>query len=127
MNDLINKLEIELPQPDDFLKIRETLTRIGIANNQTKTLIQSCHILQKRGRYYVVHFKELLALDGRCVEFTNEDIERRNNIARLLADWKLCVIKTPDAHEFTEDNRFRVISHKDAKDWKLVHKYKIGA
>ena len=124
---IINKLEIKLPHPDDFLKIAETLTRMGIANNTTKTLYQSCHILQKRGLYYIVHFKELLALDGRMVTFSNDDINRRNNIAKLLSEWKLCEIVDAGSHEYTTDNRFRVISFKDSKDWKLVHKYKIGS
>lgn len=125
--DIINKLEIKLPDDDAFLKIRETLTRIGIANNKTNTLYQSCHILQKRGVYYLVHFKELLALDGRCVEITAEDIERRNNIAKLLEDWSLCSIAHPESHEFTGDNKFRVISYCDSKNWELRYKYKIGA
>lgn len=124
--DIINSLEIQLQHQDDFLKIRETLTRMGIANNATKTLYQSCHILQKRGKYYIVHFKELLALDGRCVTITNEDIERRNNIAKLLEEWNLCSIVSPESHTFTTENRFRVVSHRDSKDWNLVHKYRIG-
>ncbi len=127
MADFINKLEIQLPDDDAFLKIRETLTRIGIANNKTNTLYQSCHILQKRGLYYLVHFKELLALDGRCVEITEEDIERRNNIAKLLEDWSLCKIAHPDSHKFTGDNKFRVVSFRDSKKWELRYKYKIGA
>lgn len=125
--DIISQLEIELISPDNFLKIKETLTRIGIANNVNKTLVQSCHILQKRGKYYVVHFKELLALDGRCVEFTGEDIERRNNIAMLLQEWGLCKIVSPENHVFTGDNKFRVISYRESKDWNLVYKYKIGS
>lgn len=125
--DIISQLEIELISPDNFLKIKETLTRIGIANNVNKTLVQSCHILQKRGKYYVVHFKELLALDGRCVEFTAEDIERRNNIAMLLQEWGLCKIVSPGNHVFTGDNKFRVISYRESKDWNLVYKYKIGS
>lgn len=124
--DIISSLQIQLKTPDDFLKIRETLTRMGIANNQNRILYQSCHILQKRGLYYVVHFKELLALDGRCVEISEEDIERRNNIAKLLEEWNLCEIVNPDNHTFTKDNRFRVITHRDASKWKLVHKYKVG-
>ncbi|CAL9975297.1 translation repressor [Vibrio phage D479] len=127
MNEIINKLEIHLPDEDAFLKIRETLTRIGIANNKTKTLHQSCHILQKRGHYYLVHFKELLALDGRCVEMSAEDIERRNNIAKLLEDWGLCSVANPVDHEFTGDNKFRIISYRDSKEWTLRYKYKIGA
>lgn len=126
MNEVINKLEILLPDDDAFLKIRETLRRIGIANNETKTLYQSCHILQKRGKYYVVHFKELLALDGRCVELSPEDVERRNNIVKLLEDWGLCSIAYPDSHVFTGDNKFRIISYRESKNWNLRYKYKIG-
>ena len=125
--DIINKLAITLPDEDAFLKIRETLTRIGIANNKTNTLYQSCHILQKRGGYFIVHFKELLALDGRCVEMTDEDIERRNNIAKLLEDWGLCGIAHPESHAFSGDNKFRVISFNDSKSWTLRYKYRIGS
>ncbi|AUR85840.1 translational regulator [Vibrio phage 1.081.O._10N.286.52.C2] len=124
--DIINKLKVQLVDDESFLKIRETLTRIGIANNKTSTLYQSCHILQKRGVYYLVHFKELLALDGRCVEITSEDIERRNNIAKLLEDWGLCVIAHPESHDFSGDNKFRIISFRESKDWTLRYKYKIG-
>lgn len=119
-----NMLEIKLHTPDDFLKIRETLTRIGIANNKEKRIYQSCHILQKQGKYYIVHFKELLQLDGREVNISEEDIDRRDDIASLLSDWGLCdVLSEFDA---PGDNFFRVISFKDKVNWKLIHKYKIG-
>lgn len=124
----IKMLEIKLADSDAFLKIRETLTRIGIANNKTKTLCQSCHILQKRGKHYIVHFKELLALDGREVDFNEEDLERRNDIAKLLEEWGLCsIINTEDAVS-ERLNKFRVISYRDATEggWDLKHKYIIG-
>lgn len=120
---MVSKIEIKLNQPDDFLKIRETLTRIGIANNKTSTLVQSCHILQKRGRYYIVHFKELLALDGLCVTFSTDDIERRNDIAFLLENWGLCTIVDKESHSFSGQNFFRVLKSSESKNWTLVRKY----
>lgn len=119
-------LEISLNKDDDFLKIRETLTRIGIANNKTKTIYQSCHILQKQGKYFIVHFKELLKLDGREVNFSEEDLIRRNDIAKLLEDWNLCDIIEPTKYDFRGDNHFRIINFAAKEQWKLVHKYKIG-
>ncbi|QPI17995.1 early gene translational repressor [Pectobacterium phage POP12] len=121
----MNMLEIKLKDDESFLKIRETLTRIGIANNKKKTLWQSCHILQKQGRYFIVHFKELLELDGRPTDLSEEDILRRNNIALLLEQWNLCDILSEDL-DFTEENNFRVLTHKQKSDWRLVYKYKIG-
>lgn len=123
----MNMLEIALKTSDDFLKIRETLTRIGIANNKDKKLYQSCHILQKQGRYFIVHFKELLKLDGRTVEISPEDYDRRNDIAYLLQEWGMCDILV-DSEEFDApgDNFFRVISYKDKENWELIHKYKFG-
>lgn len=121
---MMNMLEIKLPNGDDFLKIRETLTRIGIANNKERKLYQSCHILQKQGKYYIVHFKELLKLDGREVNISQEDLNRRDDIAALLADWGLCVILSEKVAP--RDNFFRVISFKDKKNWQLIHKYRIG-
>lgn len=115
---------IHLNHPDDFLKIAETLTRIGIASNKEKKLYQSCHILQKQGKYFIVHFKEMLKLDGLPVSISDEDICRRNNIAALLDSWKLCKILTPI--EVSAHNNFRVISHKQKDDWQLVAKYKFG-
>lgn len=119
-------LEISLKNSDDFLKIKETLTRMGIANNKDRILYQSCHILQKQGRYFVVHFKELLKLDGRVVDITEEDLMRRNNIARCLEQWNMCSILEKDEHKFTEENHFRVIPFKDKTGWQLIHKYRIG-
>ncbi|AAQ17673.1 RegA translational repressor protein [Aeromonas phage Aeh1] len=118
-------LQIQLKKDEDFLKIRETLTRIGIANNVEKRLYQSCHILQKQGKYYIVHFKELLQLDGRQVEISQEDIDRRNDIAVLLKEWGMCDIVSE--HNAPGNNFFRVISHKDKANWTLVHKYKFGS
>lgn len=117
-------IEIKLKNDDDFLKIKETLTRMGIANNKEKILYQSCHILQKQGKYYIVHFKELLKLDGRDVDISKEDKLRRNNIAMCLATWDMCEIV--GAHEFSTENHFRIISYHDKKNWTLRHKYKIG-
>lgn len=120
-------LQIELIKKDDFLKIRETLTRMGIANNKTKTLYQSCHILQKQGLYYIVHFKELLRLDGRPVDISEEDFQRRDSIAQLLEQWGLCRIIHKVGEKINEQvNNFRVISHSQKEQWQLIHKYKIG-
>lgn len=123
----MDMIQIDLLDPENFLKIRETLTRMGIANNQTKTLYQSCHILQKQGNYFIVHFKELLKLDGRVVDITEEDTIRRNNMACLLEEWGLCEIhQSVGDLATTPDNNFRIISHKQKEEWKLVHKYAIG-
>lgn len=118
-------IEIDLICPDNFLKIKETLTRCGIANNRDKKLYQSCHILQKKGRYYIVHFKELLKLDGRTVQLTEEDILRRNNIARLLTQWNLCKLMDQDI-ETTDVNNFRVLRFDQKSEWTLIEKYQIG-
>lgn len=121
-------IEIELSQVDSFPKIRETLTRIGIANNKEKTIYQSCHILNKRGKVYIVHFKELLELDGRVASMTGEDTERRNDIAKLLQEWGLCRIVNPAEAKSERRNLFRIISYKEANEngWKRVYKYNIG-
>lgn len=121
-------IEIKLTNDDSFSIIRETLTRIGIANNRERKLYQSCHILQKMGRYYVVHFKELLELDGRQVNITDEDLNRRDDIALLLEEWGLCDLIDPDYfdEEYLPQNHFRVISHRDKENWTLIHKYRIG-
>ncbi|AIS73370.1 gp61 [Shigella phage pSs-1] len=120
-------IEITLKKPEDFLKVKETLTRMGIANNKDKVLYQSCHILQKKGLYYIVHFKEMLRMDGRQVEMTEEDEVRRDSIAWLLEDWGLVEI-VPGQRTFMKDltNNFRVISFKQKHEWKLVPKYTIG-
>ena len=120
-------IEITLKKPEDFLKVKETLTRMGIANNKDKVLYQSCHILQKKRLYYIVHFKEMLRMDGRQVEMTEEDEVRRDSIAWLLEDWGLIEI-VPGQRTFMKDltNNFRVISFKQKHEWKLVPKYTIG-
>lgn len=120
-------IEITLKQPEDFLKVKETLTRMGIANNRDKVLYQSCHILQKQGLYYIVHFKEMLKLDGRPVVISEEDEQRRDSITWLLEDWGLVEIAQGQRtfmHEMT--NNFRVIGFKQKPEWTLKAKYTIG-
>ena len=120
-------LEVLLIQPDDFLKVRETLTRIGVASRKDKILYQSCHILHKQGKYYIVHFKELFALDGKQADLSDNDLERRNTIAKLLSDWGL--VKIIDVTKFTELaplSQIKVIAHKDKHEWDLQTKYNIG-
>lgn len=120
-------LEVILVKPDDFLKVRETLTRIGVASRKDKILYQSCHILHKQGKYYIVHFKELFALDGKQADLTDNDLERRNTIAKLLSDWGL--VKIIDTTKFTELaplSQIKVIAHKDKHEWDLQTKYNIG-
>ena len=126
-----NLLEIRLGESDDFLKIKETLTRIGIANRKTKTLYQSAHILHKQGRYYIVHFKELYMLDGRESTLSNEDVTRRTAIALLLEQWGLCTLvnrpSDEEAKQILEKLRtFKIISHDEKSQWKLRPKYTIG-
>lgn len=124
---LINSfVEIQIVNEDDFLKVRETLTRIGIASPKNKKLFQSCHILHKRGKYYITHFKELFALDGKEADFTDNDIQRRNTIAKLLQEWGLLKMIDSDSLEYASMNQIKIISHKDKKDWNLVPKYNIG-
>ncbi|AVR55246.1 endoribonuclease translational repressor of early genes [Enterobacter phage vB-EclM_KMB17] len=120
-------IEITLKQPEDFLKVKETLTRMGIANNKDKILYQSCHILQKQGKYYIVHFKEMLKLDGRPVTIDSEDYIRRDSIAQLLQGWGLLDIVTPDVHLAEMQNNFRVITFQQKSEWTLKSKYTIGA
>jgi len=120
-------LEVELKEPDDFLKVRETLTRIGVASRKEKKLYQSCHILHKQGRYFIVHFKELFALDGKHANLTTNDVQRRNRIARLLADWGLIsIVKEDSAADIAPLNQIKVLSFKDKGDWILEQKYNIG-
>ena len=120
-------LEVELGQPDDFLKVRETLTRIGVASRKEKKLYQSSHILHKQGRYYIVHFKELFALDGKHANLTQNDVQRRNRIARLLTDWGLVsVVKSESVSDIAPLNQIKVLSYKDKGDWVLEQKYNIG-
>ena len=120
-------VEVLLSEPDDFLKVRETLTRIGVASRKEKKLYQSCHILHKQGRYFIVHFKELFALDGKHANLTVNDVQRRNRIAKLLADWGLINVVSPDAvADIAPLNQIKVLAYKDKSDWILEQKYNIG-
>lgn len=121
-------LEIILPEPDNFLKVRETLTRIGIASRKDNKLYQSCHILHKQGRYFIVHFKELFALDGKESNISLEDIERRNAIATLLQDWDLLkIVVAAKAEPKASMSQIKVVSYKEKANWELVPKYNIGS
>ena len=120
-------LEVTLNQPDDFLKIRETLSRIGVASRKDKTLFQSCHILHKQGKYYIVHFKELFALDGKKATLIENDIQRRNTISVLLQDWNLLtIVKTEDATNKAPLSQIKIIAFKEKSEWNLQAKYNIG-
>jgi muconolactone delta-isomerase len=120
-------VEIRLNEPDDFLKVRETLTRIGVASRKEKKLYQSCHILHKQGKYYIVHFKELFALDGKYANLTINDVQRRNRITKLLSDWGLITIMNEDSIiDIAPLNQIKVLSYKDKQDWTLEQKYNIG-
>ena len=120
-------IEVTLNEPDDFLKVRETLTRIGVASRKEKKIYQSCHILHKQGRYYIVHFKELFALDGKHANLTLNDVQRRNRITRLLADWGLIhVVKEDSIQDIAPLNQIKVLPYKDKNDWILEQKYNIG-
>ena len=122
-----NMVEIKLKQPDDFLKVRETLSRIGIASKKDKKLYQSCHILHKQGRYFIVHFKELFGLDGKKTNFSDEDIQRRNTIVKLLIDWGLVeIVDVTRIEKQAPLSQIKVISFKEKKDWILERKYNIG-
>ena len=128
MSDLTQMIEVTLKNPDDFLKVKETLTRIGISSEKDRKLWQSCHILHKQGRYYIVHFKELFALDGKYANLTLNDIQRRNRIIQLLSDWGLItVVKVEKIVDIAPLNQIKVISYKDKEDWILETKYNIGA
>lgn len=120
-------LEVTLNEPDDFLKVRETLTRIGVASRKDRKLYQSCHILHKQGRYFIVHFKELFVLDGKPSTITENDIQRRNTIAVLLSDWGLITISnTEQSKDRAPLRQIKVISFKERDDWELCPKYNIG-
>jgi hypothetical protein len=120
-------VEVVLNEPDDFLKVRETLTRIGVASRKEKKIYQSCHILHKQGRYYIVHFKELFALDGKHANLTVNDVQRRNRIINLISDWGLVTIVKPDSiTDVAPLNQIKVLSYKDKGDWILESKYNIG-
>ena len=117
-------VEVSLGEPDDFLKVRETLTRIGVASRKERKLYQSCHILHKQGRYYIVHFKELFALDGKKTNLTVNDVQRRNRIAQLLSDWGLVsVVEAKSIEDIAPLNQIKVLSFKDKDDWTLESKY----
>ena len=121
-------VEIVLNEPDDFLKVRETLTRIGVASRKEKKIYQSCHILHKQGKYYLVHFKELFALDGKPANLTVNDVQRRNRITQLLADWGLITVINPDGiADIAPLNQIKVLAYKDKQDWILETKYNIGS
>ena len=130
MNDSLWKpdqmLEVGLKEPDDFLKVRETLSRIGVASRKNKTLFQSCHILHKQGKYYIVHFKELFALDGKDTNISENDIARRNTIANLLSDWGLINVVGKSVVEAAPLSQIKVISFKEKNEWLLETKYYIG-
>jgi len=121
-------LEVSLNEPDDFLKIKETLTRIGVASQRDgNTLFQSCHILHKQGHYFITHFKELFLLDGKPSNLTENDLERRNTITNLLSDWGLLDIVKPDSkHGFAPLKQIKIISHREKDEWNLESKYSIG-
>ena len=126
INDLV---EVTLEEKDDFLKVRETLTRIGVASKKDRILYQSCHILHKQGKYYIVHFKELFALDGKETDLSDNDLSRRNAIANLLEDWGLVKLVDSTSTETPEPiflSQVKILSHKEKKVWQLVPKYNIG-
>ena len=121
-------VEVTLNEPDDFLKVRETLTRIGVASRKEKKIYQSCHILHKQGRYFLVHFKELFALDGKHANLTINDVQRRNRIVQLLVDWGLIgIVKSESIQDVAPLNQIKVLSYKDKGDWILETKYNIGS
>ena len=123
-NDMI---EVNLKEPDDFLKVRETLTRIGVASRKEKKLYQSCHILHKKGQYYIVHFKELFALDGKKANFSENDLQRRNRIIKLLSDWGLVeIVKEDSVTDAAPLSQIKVIAYKEKTEWVLESKYNIG-
>jgi len=129
MINITDLVEVTLTEKDDFLKVRETLTRIGVASKKDKTLFQSCHILHKKGLYYLVHFKELFALDGKPTDITENDLSRRNAIANLLEDWGLIKIVKKEQTATPEPiflSQVKILSHKEKNDWQLVPKYNIG-
>ena len=120
-------VEVKLSQPDDFLKVRETLSRIGVASRKEKKLYQSCHILHKQGRYYIVHFKELFALDGKTANLTQNDVQRRNRITQLLSDWGLIsIVNDETITDIAPLNQIKVLAYKEKGEWDLESKYNIG-
>lgn len=128
MIELDSLVEVKLKEDEDFLKIRETLTRIGVASRKDKTLFQSCHILHKQGKYYITHFKELFSMDGKPSNFTEDDISRRNSIANLLAEWGLVELVDVDKSKepVSPLSQIKVLPHKEKDEWNLAAKYNIG-
>jgi hypothetical protein len=129
MINITDLVEVTLNQQDDFLKVRETLTRIGVASKKEKILYQSCHILHKQGRYYIVHFKELFALDGKPTDISENDLSRRNAIANLLEDWGLITLVNKKSTQIPEPiflSQIKILSHKEKGEWQLIPKYNIG-
>jgi hypothetical protein len=121
-------IEVRLKQPDDFLKVRETLTRIGVASRNENKLYQSCHILHKQGRYYIVHFKELFLLDGKESNFSDNDVQRRNKITKLLSDWGLVeIVNETLVEDASSISQIKIIPYKEKGEWELVPKYSIGS
>ena len=126
--DAQSMVEVRLKQPDDFLKVRETLTRIGVASRSEKKLYQSCHILHKQGRYYIVHFKELFLLDGKNSDFSDNDLQRRNRITKLLSDWGLVdVVNESCIEDASSISQIKILPHKEKAEWELIPKYSIGS
>ena len=120
-------IEVELDQPDDFLKVKETLTRIGVASRKENKLFQSCHILHKQGKYYIVHFKELFALDGNPTNFSENDVARRNTISNLLQEWELVkIVDNNNTDDVAPMNQIKIISYSEKDEWELIPKYNIG-
>ena len=120
-------VEIHLANPDDFLKVRETLTRIGVASRGENKLYQSCHILHKQGRYFIVHFKELFLLDGKTSDFSDNDVQRRNRITKLLSDWGLVsVVSEESIQDLAPINQIKILPYKKKAEWELIPKYSIG-
>ena len=126
--DASQMVEVKLNAPDDFLKVRETLTRIGVASRSERKLFQSCHILHKQGKYYIVHFKELFLLDGKHSDFSENDQQRRNRITKLLADWGLVnVVNEEMIDNASSISQIKILPHKEKADWELIPKYSIGS
>ena len=127
MNDIVDSMiEVGLDEPDDFLKVKETLTRIGVASRKDNKLFQSCHILHKQGRYYIVHFKELFMLDGKPSDFIENDVSRRNTIVNLLIEWGLVTLIRGDIEDTVPLNQIKILSFSEKDEWDLVPKYNIG-
>ena len=125
--DATKMIEVKLNQPDDFLKVRETLTRIGVASRSENKLYQSCHILHKQGRYYIVHFKELFLLDGKESNLSENDMQRRNKITKLLSDWGLLnIVDDQMVEDLSSISQIKIIPHRDKANWELIPKYSIG-